>query len=129
MLIIAPKHPVMLVYDLDQTKGKELPREIDQFAKVEGRMRRGMVWWTSEISKERVGMPSSMIESVSTSKLCTTNSGFATVAQGDEKAKMRIAIHAELLINPARTALCATSWRIFCSAISVQMRIIGGQVV
>jgi hypothetical protein len=36
MLILAPMHPVMLVYDLDQTEGKPLPKEITEFAKFEG---------------------------------------------------------------------------------------------
>ena len=41
MLIIAPKHPVMLVYDLDQTEGKELPEELTRFSKFEGEWKQG----------------------------------------------------------------------------------------
>lgn len=36
MLILAPMHPVMLVYDLDETEGKELPQELKDFAQFEG---------------------------------------------------------------------------------------------
>lgn len=36
MLILAPMHPVMLVYDLDQTEGPELPKNLQEFMKVEG---------------------------------------------------------------------------------------------
>jgi hypothetical protein len=36
MLILAPMHPVMLVYDLDQTHGKDLPAELSRFARFEG---------------------------------------------------------------------------------------------
>src|ERR1700722_4675998 len=36
LLILAPMHPVMLVYDVDQTKGKSLPKQITKFAKCEG---------------------------------------------------------------------------------------------
>ena len=36
MLILAPMHPVMLVYDLDQTEGPELPKKLAGFAHFEG---------------------------------------------------------------------------------------------
>ena len=36
MLILAPKHPVLLVYDVDQTEGAELPKELQDFARFEG---------------------------------------------------------------------------------------------
>jgi len=48
MLILAPMHPVMLVYDLDQTEGEPLPKELKNFARFEGewdptRLRRTVV--------------------------------------------------------------------------------------
>jgi len=36
MLILAPMHPVMLVYDLDQTEGPDLPDHIKNFAQADG---------------------------------------------------------------------------------------------
>src|ERR1019366_8753750 len=37
MLILAPMHPVMLVYALDQTEGPDpLPEELNKFARIEG---------------------------------------------------------------------------------------------
>ncbi len=36
LLILMPFGPVMLVYDLDQTDGKDVPRELLEFAKFEG---------------------------------------------------------------------------------------------
>jgi hypothetical protein len=36
MLILAPGHPVMLVYDLDQTQGDTLPKELLEFSHFEG---------------------------------------------------------------------------------------------
>ena len=36
MLILAPMHPVMLVYDLDQTAGSELPTELQNFSHFQG---------------------------------------------------------------------------------------------
>ena len=38
MLILAPMHPVMLVYDLDSTEGPAVPAELRQFARVRGRL-------------------------------------------------------------------------------------------
>jgi hypothetical protein len=36
MLILAPMHPVLLVYDLDQTDGPPLPQKLLEFARFEG---------------------------------------------------------------------------------------------
>ncbi len=36
MIILAPMHPVLLVYDLDQTFGPALPSELEQFAQFTG---------------------------------------------------------------------------------------------
>lgn len=90
MLILAPMHPVMLVYDLDQTEGKPLPKEVTEFAKFEGE------WKPSSLAR--------LIENarvhdrirVDFKSLSSTNAGFATVAAGEGGWKMRIAIHAEL---------------------------------
>ena len=37
MLILAPMHPVMTVYDLDSTTGPPLPEELTNFARFEGK--------------------------------------------------------------------------------------------
>ena len=36
MLVLAHMHPVMLVYDLDQTEGEEVPEHLKNFAKATG---------------------------------------------------------------------------------------------
>ncbi len=36
MLILAPMHPVMLVYDIDQTEGKDLPAKLNNFGRFYG---------------------------------------------------------------------------------------------
>ena len=36
MIIIAPMHPVMLVYDLEETEGPSIPEHLRNFAKAEG---------------------------------------------------------------------------------------------
>lgn len=38
MLILAPMHPVMLVYDVDQTEGKDLPSSLTEFSKFHGEL-------------------------------------------------------------------------------------------
>jgi hypothetical protein len=90
MLILAPMHPVMLVYDLDQTEGPPLPKELNEFATFEGRWKADwlaqMVTNASIHDKIRVDFK----------KLSTTNAGFATIAAGDGSSKMRIAVHEEL---------------------------------
>lgn len=90
MLILAPKHPVMLVYDLDSTEGAELPQELRQFANFKGdwdpeRLRRTVAnAWTHDLIH------------VGTVKLSSTNAGFATVSTGQDGMKMRIGLHSEL---------------------------------
>jgi hypothetical protein len=90
MLILAPMHPVMLVYDLDQTEGKPLPKEIAEFSKFEGE-------WRSE-SLARLVENAELHDKIRVNfkTLSSTNAGFATVAREQGKWKMRIAIHDEL---------------------------------
>ena len=90
MLILAPMHPVMLVYDLDQTEGKPLPKEITEFEKFEGE-------WRSE-SLARLVKNAELHDKIRVNfkTLSSTNAGFATVAREQRKWKMRIDIHDEL---------------------------------
>ena len=90
MLIIAPKHPVMLVYDLDQTEGKELPEELTRFSKFEGEWKQEWLDRTVENAFKHYRIR------IDFKTLSSTNSGFATIARGTDGEKMRIAIHAEL---------------------------------
>ena len=91
MLILAPMHPVMLVYDLDQTDGKEVPKELSRFGHFEGES-----WnpnWldrTVENAKVRDRIR------IDFKTLSSTNAGFATLARGDADSRMRIAIHDKL---------------------------------
>jgi hypothetical protein len=90
MLILAPMHPVMLVYDLDQTEGKPLPKEVTEFAKFEGEWKS---WWLTRVV-ENARVHDKL--RVDFKALSSTNAGFATVAAGEGGWKMRIAIHNEL---------------------------------
>jgi hypothetical protein len=91
MLILAPMHPVMLVYDLDQTDGKELPAELSRFARFEGdSFNPDWLHRTVENAKVRDRIR------IDFKTLSSTNAGFATLARGDADSKMRIAIHEKL---------------------------------
>lgn len=95
MLILAPMHPVMLVYDLDQTDGKPLPKEVTEFAKFEGEWKSD--WLTRMVENAKVH---DKIR-VDFKTLSSTNAGFATIAVGEGGWKMRIAIH-DGLDEPSR---------------------------
>jgi hypothetical protein len=100
MLILAPMHPVMLVYDLDQTEGPPLPGELSCFARFEGD-------WKPEWLEETVRNAAvhDRIQ-VQFKHLSTTNAGFATLARGTDIWKMRIAIHDELDEQSGYGVLC-----------------------
>lgn len=90
LLILAPMHPVMLVYDLDQTDGPALPAELETFARFKG-----------EFDPERLTrlVSNAAVRDhvrIDFKTLSSTNAGFATIAGGRDGAKMRIAIHDKL---------------------------------
>lgn len=95
LLILAPMHPVMLVYDLDQTEGKPLPKEVTEFAKFEGAWR--SEWLARVVENAKVHDKIRL----DFKTLSSTNAGFATVAAGEGGWKMRIAIH-DGLDEPSR---------------------------
>jgi len=89
MLILAPMHPVMLVYDLDQTEGDAIPDEIAKFGKFSGDFRDE--WLSRSISnaeKYRI--------QIGFRTLSSTHGGFATLARASGDGKMRVVIHDEL---------------------------------
>jgi hypothetical protein len=90
MLILAPMHPVMLVYDLDSTEGPPLPQELQQFAKFEGE------WNPERLPRTVTNASTRDLIRVDLVKLSSTNAGFATVSVGYGGAKMRIGLHDEL---------------------------------
>jgi len=78
MLILAPMHPVMLVYELDQTEGKPLPKEVTEFAKFEGD------WKPEWLTKLVQNAQAHDKIRVDFKPLSTTNAGFATIAAGGD---------------------------------------------
>lgn len=90
MLILAPMHPVMLVYDLDATEGPPLPKELLKFAKFEGE------WDPTRLSRTISNASIHDLIRVDIVKLSSTNAGFATITPGNDGMKMRIGLHEEL---------------------------------
>jgi hypothetical protein len=81
MLILAPVHPVMLVFDLDQTEGADVPAHLLRFAQFEGQWE--PVWLKRLVENAR--RHQIRIDFV---HLSSTNAGFATFAnaQAGEKS-------------------------------------------
>lgn len=89
MLILAPMHPVMLVYALDQTAGQEVPKQLLEFAHFEGEWQ--PKWLTNLVEnaeRHRIG--------VAFKELSSTHGGRATNDPGVYGWKMRITIHDRL---------------------------------
>jgi hypothetical protein len=90
MLILAPMHPVMLVYDLDSTDGKTLPKELLQFARFEGE------WDAKRLARTMENASVHDLIRIDKVRLSSTNAGFATISAGQGGMKMRIGLHEEL---------------------------------
>jgi hypothetical protein len=98
MLILAPMHPVLLVYDLDQTEGAPLPQRLLEFARFDGdRERRWLTNLIANANRHRI--------KVDFKKLSSTLGGFATFL-GSGTWKRRIVIHADL-DEPSRFGVLA----------------------
>ncbi|MDA8427650.1 MAG: hypothetical protein M0T70_00145 [Geobacteraceae bacterium] len=100
MLILAPMHPVMLVYDLDQTEGAPLPDHLSDFASFDGE------WDDHWLERALENATTRDMIRVDFKTLSSTNAGFATLARGDQNSKMRIAIHNELNAPSRFGVLC-----------------------
>lgn len=94
MLILAPKHPVMLVYALDDTDGPPLPAKLNEFAQFEGE-------FDPEWLKQLIANAAGHRIRVAFQPLSLTNTGFATRHRTSGDWKMRIAVH-EGLDAPSR---------------------------
>lgn len=88
MLILAVMGPLMCVYDVDQTEGKELPGYLKNFSKFEGD-------WNQNWLDQLIENANNYKIKVGIKELSSTNSGFATTRALDPW-KMRIAIHSQL---------------------------------
>lgn len=86
MLILAPMHPVMLVYDIDSVENPPLPQKIKDFARVGGD-------WRHEKLTRLLANAERWRIRVSFKTLSTTNGGFATADRKCAQFKMRIVVH------------------------------------
>jgi hypothetical protein len=100
MLILAPMHPVMLVYDLDQTEGEDVPEHLKNFVKATGEFDPERLYRTLENAKR-------MCILVKAKPLSTTHGGFVTTRLYDTaEYKMRIVLHDKLTTSQAYAVLC-----------------------
>jgi len=99
MLILAPMHPVMLVYDLDSTEGSPLPKKLKTFAQTEGDCDPKIFKRTMEnVERDKI--------LVQFKTLSSTNAGVATTRLSDSNYKMRIVIHDKLDDRSRYSVLC-----------------------
>lgn len=94
MLILAPRHPVLLVYGLDQTEGEPPPEELLEFSKFEGDFQN--TWMEHMLANAR----SHRID-VAFKPLSSTLSGYAEPVWGASEWKMRVVVH-DALNPPSR---------------------------
>ena len=100
MLILAPMHPIMLVYDLDSTEGAPLPEKFQNFANATGEIT-AETWERAQKNAERDGI------FVQFKTLSSTYGGYAQRLGGNARRfKMQIVIHAELNLPSRFAVLC-----------------------
>jgi len=100
MLILAPMHPVMLVYDLDQTDGPDLPEKLKNFAKADG------VFDPVRLSRTLENAARMRVR-VQRKPLSSTHGGFVTTRLYESGAyKMRIVLSDKLTEPQAYAVLC-----------------------
>jgi hypothetical protein len=89
ILILAPMHPVMLVYALEQTAGREVPKQLLEFAHFEGEWQaKWLANMVENAQRHRIG--------VAFKELSSTHAGRATNDPGIDGWKMRITVHDRL---------------------------------
>jgi len=94
MFILAPMHPVLLVFSLDDTDGPPLPKKLGEFAQFEGPFeKRWMTQLLRNADRHRLR--------VEFKRLSSTHGGFVTHHLGRGSWKMRIVVH-EGLDEPSR---------------------------
>jgi len=106
MLILAPMHPVMLVYDLDSTEPDptcpeqaKLPKQLEVFATVVGE-------WKPEMLENLLANAKRDHIQVAFKELSSTNAGFVTPAAEGSEWKMRSVIHDALDGRGRLATLC-----------------------
>jgi hypothetical protein len=99
MLILAPMHPVMLVYDLDSVENPPLPEKLREFASAHGD-------WNPNRLKQLLDNAERWKVRVEFKALSSTHGGFATYDQRGEDFKMRVVVHNGLDERGRYSVLC-----------------------
>lgn len=99
ILILAPMHPVMLVYDLDDTNGPPLPDKLRNFAATQGE-------WNSKVLENTLANADRDKVLVQFKTLSSLHGGFATTRLRDGRYKMRVVIHSGLDDKSRFSILC-----------------------
>lgn len=86
MIILAPMHPVVLVYDMDQTEGEPIPEEIEKFAEYSGN------WDDAYLARLTENAQKFKIR-IDFKSLTSSLAGFATIANPHGEWKMRTVIN------------------------------------
>ncbi|HZM06269.1 MAG TPA: hypothetical protein VFC44_24985 [Candidatus Saccharimonadales bacterium] len=99
MIILAPRTPVLVVYDVSETEGQPLPDKLENFARTSGRF--------NPVTLERTvkNCERDCIR-VFRKELGQLRAGFSTSRVSDAGWKMRIALRAELDDAAAYAVLC-----------------------
>lgn len=90
MIILAPMHPVLLVYELDSTTGPPLPKSLEEFAQFDGE------WDAKQLDRTLENATTRDLIRIDKVELSSTNAGFATISTGVAGMKMRIGLHNKL---------------------------------
>jgi hypothetical protein len=99
MIILAPRTPVLLVYDIADTNGPKLPARLDLFSAISGKFHpRTFDHTAKNCQRDRI-----LIERKPMGKL---RGGFATARINDPQFKIRIVIREELDVPAAYSVLC-----------------------
>jgi hypothetical protein len=99
MVLLAPRTPVLMVYDIADTEGPPLPDKLAAFGKTAGRFNPAILDRTMKnAERDRIG-----VERVPMGQL---RGGFATTRVKDASWKMRIGLRQELGAASAYQVLC-----------------------
>ena len=99
MIILAPRTPVLLVYDVADTDGPPLPEKLEVFTRTSGRFN-PMILERTIKNCERDGIR------VERKPMGQLRGGFSTARVQDQNWKMRVAVRAELDEGAAYAVLC-----------------------
>lgn len=99
MIILAPRTPVLMVYDVADTQGPALPEKLELFTRTSGRFNPAIFDHTvKNCERDQI-----LVERKSMGQL---RAGFATARLHDSNFKLRIAIREELDEASAYSVLC-----------------------